>query len=43
MFGPEEEDGQIVSSRMELPLTPGGRVNRSMEERRTWQPLHAAQ
>jgi len=27
------------SGRMDLPLTPGGRVNRSMDERRTWVPL----
>ena len=26
-------------ARMELPLTPGGRINRSMDERRTWLPL----
>ncbi|MCJ1310100.1 hypothetical protein MMC25_003761 [Agyrium rufum] len=25
-------------SRMQVPLTPGGRVNRSMDERRTWLP-----
>ena len=38
----EHEDNRGTLSpgaRMELPLTPGGRVNRSMDERRTWVPL----
>lgn len=35
----EEDDDYILRSRMELPLTPGGRINRSMDEQRTWQPL----
>ncbi|KAH0559968.1 hypothetical protein GP486_003508, partial [Trichoglossum hirsutum] len=26
-------------SRMEFPLTPGGRINRSMDEQRTWAPI----
>ncbi|KAI4232288.1 MAG: hypothetical protein L6R40_007434 [Gallowayella cf. fulva] len=35
-----DEDGDGISrSRIELPLTPGGRINRSMDERRTWLPL----
>jgi hypothetical protein len=25
--------------RVEIPLTPGGRANRSMDERRTWLPV----
>lgn len=32
----DEEEHEVARSRMELPLTPGGRVNRSMEERRSW-------
>lgn len=36
----EDQSGSLSpNSRMELPLTPGGRVNRSMDERRTWVPL----
>lgn len=35
----DEDEDNLTRSRMELPLTPGGRVNRSMDERRTWQPL----
>ncbi len=36
----EDRSGSLSpNSRMELPLTPGGRVNRSMDERRTWMPL----
>ena len=35
----EDEDENMSRSRMELPLTPGGRVNRSMDERRTWEPI----
>lgn len=29
----------ITRGRVNLPLTPGGRVNRSMDERRTWSTL----
>jgi hypothetical protein len=32
----EDDDREGVPRRMHLPLTPGGRVNRSMDERRTW-------
>jgi hypothetical protein len=32
---PERND----HARVEIPLTPGGRTNRSMEERRTWLPV----
>ncbi|KAH8725805.1 hypothetical protein GQ44DRAFT_771761 [Phaeosphaeriaceae sp. PMI808] len=32
---PEHRD----RGRVEIPLTPGGRTNRSMEERRTWLPV----
>lgn len=35
----DEEVDSISRPRMEMPLTPGGRVNRSMDERRTWLPL----
>lgn len=38
----EDEDARGTLSpgaRMEIPLTPGRRVNRSMDERRTWLPL----
>ena len=36
----EDRTGSLsANGRMELPLTPGGRVNRSMDERRTWLPL----
>lgn len=35
----DEDEENLMRSRMELPLTPGGRVNRSMDERRTWLPL----
>lgn len=41
----EEEDAigsMSLQARMEMPLTPGGRVNRSMDERRTWLPLGGA-
>ena len=41
----EDEDNRGTmspSARMELPLTPGGRMNRSMDERRTWLPLGGA-
>ena len=32
---PERND----RARVEIPLTPGGRTNRSMDERRTWLPV----
>ncbi|KAG8530481.1 uncharacterized protein KY384_004984 [Bacidia gigantensis] len=38
----EGEDNRGTMSpgaRIELPLTPGGQINRSMDERRTWLPL----
>jgi arrestin-related trafficking adapter 3/6 len=35
----EDDDEVISNARMEIPLTPGGRINRSMDERRTWDPL----
>ncbi|KAL9101711.1 MAG: hypothetical protein Q9163_003054 [Psora crenata] len=41
----EDEDNRGTMSpgaRIELPLTPGGRINRSMDERRTWAPLGQA-
>ncbi|KAL9590983.1 MAG: hypothetical protein Q9203_000179 [Teloschistes exilis] len=39
----DEEVDSLNRSRVELPLTPGGRINRSMDERRTWLPLGHAQ
>lgn len=38
-IGDEDDEYSMMRSRMELPLTPGRRVNRSMDERRTWLPL----
>lgn len=39
----EDRSGSLSpASRMEIPLTPGGRVNRSMDQRRTWEPLGQA-
>lgn len=37
----DDSDGEITGSRgrVEIPLTPGSRVNRSMDERRTWLPV----
>ncbi|KAL8835752.1 MAG: hypothetical protein Q9170_003184 [Blastenia crenularia] len=35
----DDEVNSINRSRIEIPLTPGGRINRSMDERRTWVPL----
>ena len=37
-IGDEDEDDR-GRGRIDVPLTPGGRVNRSMDERRTWLPL----
>jgi arrestin-related trafficking adapter 3/6 len=38
----ETEDDQNDRSRMDVPLTPGGRVNRSMDIPRTWRPVGGA-
>lgn len=37
----EDSEGEIGGSRgrVEIPLAPGSRVNRSMDERRTWLPV----
>ena len=35
----EDDDAVSLTARMDIPLTPGGRVNRSMDERRTWTPV----
>ena len=35
----EEDDNVTSPSRVDIPLTPGGRLNRSMDERRTWLPI----
>jgi hypothetical protein len=34
-----DEDDRLNRSRVDYPLTPGGRVNRSMDITRTWLPL----
>jgi hypothetical protein len=39
---PDEVDEISMASprsRMGFPLTPGGRMNRSMDEQRTWAPI----
>lgn len=33
------EEEHIASGRVEVPLTPGARINRSMDVRRTWLPI----
>ena len=35
----DEENITRTPSRIDLPLTPGGRINRSMDEQRTWHPI----
>ena len=40
--GDDDEDDVMRRTRMAMPLTPGGRLNRSMDERRTWVPLSQA-
>ena len=38
--GDDDSDGDNArSGRVDVPLTPGGRVNRSMDMRRTWVPV----
>ena len=37
-----DEDDRLDRSRVDYPLTPGGRVNRSMDVPRDWLPLGAA-
>jgi len=37
--GDSDDDAERGSGRVDLPLTPGGRVNKSMDERRTWLPI----
>ena len=36
------EDEYTRPSRIDIPLTPGARINRSMDERRTWLPIGGA-
>jgi arrestin-related trafficking adapter 3/6 len=36
-----DEDEQEDRGRVDIPLTPGGRINRSMDASRTWLPLGA--
>lgn len=40
--GDEDEDDVMGRTRELMPLTPGGRLNRSMDERRSWVPLNQA-
>ena len=40
--GDDDEDDILRRTRMEMPLTPGGRLNRSMDVQRTWLPLGQA-
>lgn len=35
----DDDDNTTNPSRVDMPLTPGGRINRSMDERRTWEPI----
>lgn len=35
----EDEDSERNRGRVDVPLTPGGRINRSMDMRRTWVPV----
>ena len=37
-----EEDDREERSRIDIPLTPGGRVNRSMDISRSWAPIGGA-
>ena len=39
--GDDGDDGLQRGGRVNVPLTPGGRVNRSMDMRRTWLPVGA--
>lgn len=36
-----DDDDQTARGRVEVPLTPGGRIHRSMDANRTWLPLGA--
>ncbi len=38
-IGDEDDGSGSGTGRVDQPLTPGGRVNRSMDVRRTWIPL----
>lgn len=35
----DDEDSERNRGRVDIPLTPGGRINRSMDMRRTWVPV----
>ena len=37
--GEDDEDHFLRAGRVDVPLTPGGRINRSMDARRDWLPL----
>ena len=34
-----DDEGSVSRSRVDMPLTPGGRVNRSMDVQRQWLPI----
>ncbi|MCJ1359420.1 MAG: hypothetical protein MMC33_009422 [Icmadophila ericetorum] len=38
-IGDEDDTMLRIPSRVDVPLTPGARINRSMDERRTWLPV----
>lgn len=38
-YDSDDDDGNHVSGRVNVPLTPGGRVNRSMDLGRSWVPV----
>ncbi|KAF1991307.1 hypothetical protein K402DRAFT_410073 [Aulographum hederae CBS 113979] len=38
----DSDNAARTPGRIQVPLTPGGRVNRSMDERRTWEPIGQA-
>ena len=38
-IGDEDDTMLRIPSRVDIPLTPGARINRSMDERRTWLPV----
>lgn len=37
--GYSDEEGEGEEHRRMMPLMPGGRIARSMDERRTWEPI----
>jgi arrestin-related trafficking adapter 3/6 len=39
--GDDDDDVLTVARRIDIPLTPGGRINRSMDIQRSWAPVGA--